>query len=601
MSFQNPAGLWLLLLIPLLIIIYIIRSRYENRAVSSTYIWQLSDRFLKKRLPLQRLTRMLLFLLQLLLIALFALAAAKPTVKDGIGRDFIVILDCSAEMQVRDSKGVSRFERAVEQVEDLSKDLTGGHTLTVILAGHKASYLIKNTDSAAKTATALDGVDCQFGSCNMEDALELALKAAEEVSSPKVLLYTHQSYDTAEGITVTDLSRGEWNLAFSSLQAVKDKQVIRFTTELCSYNKDAEITVGLKIENKTVDARALSLKKNEKTTVVFEWEGTTFDRAMVFAQAEDGMAEDNFFALCPNNDLCRVLLASPTPFYLKNALESLGNCKVNTVLSLEQAPLQGYDLYIFDGLFPEEFPTDGGVLLFGTEKLPDGLTCSSPVSKEGRLSVDKDLANALFSGVSPFGCYVKGHTPLLGTAEWVFPLYCGGNPVFAVRNDQRSPLFAVCSFDLHHSNLPLQADFIILMKNLVTETLPSLLRIRDYAAEESLTLSVPLLTEQLYLETPDGALRTLSFSEGISTLTVSAPGVYTAAALQGEKGVYADFFVHVPIKADAQEGDRVISLALPEKEEGLQRTKESGVWFWVALTILILMLIEWGVYYREQY
>ena len=103
MSFQNPAGLWLLLLIPLLIIIYIIRSRYENRAVSSTYIWQLSDRFLKKRLPLQRLTRMLLFLLQLLLIALFALAAAKPTVKDGIGRDFIVILDCSAEMQVRDS------------------------------------------------------------------------------------------------------------------------------------------------------------------------------------------------------------------------------------------------------------------------------------------------------------------------------------------------------------------------------------------------------------------------------------------------------------------------------------------------------------------
>ena len=54
MSFGNPAGLWLLLLIPLLIIIYIIRSRYEETPLSSTYIWKLSERFMKKTLPIQR-------------------------------------------------------------------------------------------------------------------------------------------------------------------------------------------------------------------------------------------------------------------------------------------------------------------------------------------------------------------------------------------------------------------------------------------------------------------------------------------------------------------------------------------------------------------
>ncbi|MBQ8912233.1 MAG: BatA domain-containing protein, partial [Clostridia bacterium] len=51
MRFLNPAGLWLLLGIPVLIIIYLIKSQHEQRAVSSTYIWKLSERFAQKRLP----------------------------------------------------------------------------------------------------------------------------------------------------------------------------------------------------------------------------------------------------------------------------------------------------------------------------------------------------------------------------------------------------------------------------------------------------------------------------------------------------------------------------------------------------------------------
>ena len=601
MSFQNPAGLWLLLLVPLLILIYIIRSRYEDRSLSSTYIWKLSDRFLKKKLPLHRFFRILLFLLQLLLIVFFALAAAKPMVKDGLGQDYVVILDCSAEMQIKNEEGVSRFERAVKKTEKLSKDLAGGHTLTVILAGQKASYLIKNTDSAINTKTALEDVECGFGPCNLEDAMTLAQEACARLSAPNVLFYTYRDHESVEGLTVENLSQREWDLAFSSLHAVKDEQVLRFTARLCSYNKDAEITVGLSVDGKTVDAQTVRLKENEPTEVIFEKAGlASFDCAEVYARVKDGFEENNLYALCPNNDLCKVLLASSTPFYLKNALDALGNCKIDLVTDLEKAPLQGYDLYLFDNLFPEEFPTDGAVLLFGCEKLPAGLICASTVEKEGRLAVDKVLDHPLFEGVAPFGCYVKSYTPLLGTAEWIFLMYCTGSPVFAVKNDEKSPLFAVCSFDLHHSNLPLQMDFIILMKNVVTASLPSLVKDRDYVADQTLNMTVPLQTQQLYIEEPDGTIRTLSFSEGSATLTVSVPGCYTAAAMraEGEGGVYADFFVHVPEK-DTEKGE-ALALLLPEKEAET-RNKESDIGFWVALAILLLMLIEWGVYYREQY
>ena len=49
MSFQYPLGLLGLIGIPILIIIYIIKSMYTEQTVSATYLWTLSEKFLKKK------------------------------------------------------------------------------------------------------------------------------------------------------------------------------------------------------------------------------------------------------------------------------------------------------------------------------------------------------------------------------------------------------------------------------------------------------------------------------------------------------------------------------------------------------------------------
>ena len=54
MILSNLWGLLLLLAIPVLILIYIIKRENRERAVSGTYLWHLSERFLKKRLPIKR-------------------------------------------------------------------------------------------------------------------------------------------------------------------------------------------------------------------------------------------------------------------------------------------------------------------------------------------------------------------------------------------------------------------------------------------------------------------------------------------------------------------------------------------------------------------
>lgn len=60
MSFYFPLGLLALLGIPVLILIYIIKSKYTEQTIASTYLWELSEKFLKEEDPFPNLRAFLL-------------------------------------------------------------------------------------------------------------------------------------------------------------------------------------------------------------------------------------------------------------------------------------------------------------------------------------------------------------------------------------------------------------------------------------------------------------------------------------------------------------------------------------------------------------
>ena len=59
MSFYFPLGLLALLGIPVLILIYIIKSKYTEQTIASTYLLELSEKFLQRRRPVSKLTGIL--------------------------------------------------------------------------------------------------------------------------------------------------------------------------------------------------------------------------------------------------------------------------------------------------------------------------------------------------------------------------------------------------------------------------------------------------------------------------------------------------------------------------------------------------------------
>ena len=105
MTFTYPLGLLALIGIPIVIIIYILRSKYREQTVSSTYIWELSDRFLKRKNPFSGLTGLISLLLQILTVAAISLIIAHPVFTlPGAAKDYCFVLDVSSSMNMKNGK-----------------------------------------------------------------------------------------------------------------------------------------------------------------------------------------------------------------------------------------------------------------------------------------------------------------------------------------------------------------------------------------------------------------------------------------------------------------------------------------------------------------
>ena len=96
MTWLTPIGLLGLIGLIILIIIYIIKPNYQNKVISSTFVWRLSLKYRKKRMPLSKLHNILLFLCQFLILTICALLLAQPvisSVKLGDENEKVIIIE----------------------------------------------------------------------------------------------------------------------------------------------------------------------------------------------------------------------------------------------------------------------------------------------------------------------------------------------------------------------------------------------------------------------------------------------------------------------------------------------------------------------------
>ncbi|MBQ9728259.1 MAG: VWA domain-containing protein [Clostridia bacterium] len=260
MKLLAPLGLLGLLSIIVLIIIYIIKPNYQQKFISSTFVWKLSLKYRKKKIPTSRLRNFLIILCQILILTSCALILAQPNkiLKAEISeKEVVIIVDSSASMRT-ETNGELRFERAVDSALEFANSvLDENGIVSVILADTKGSVLVSRVRADNRIAVAdaleplLDGdTACSYGSADIEGAVALCEDIVLENPDAEIYVYTDTTYSyLPEGITVVNdfCDNEEWNAAILDAYAVLDEGYYSFVIDVACYNRDMQIAVEMEV------------------------------------------------------------------------------------------------------------------------------------------------------------------------------------------------------------------------------------------------------------------------------------------------------------------------------------------------------------------
>ena len=380
MSFNFPFGLLLLLAIPVLIIIYIIKNKYKEKVISSSYIWDLSKKFLKKKNPLNSIANLLNLIIQCVCIAFLSFSLADPVFNfQNSAENEVYILDASASMKALNENGETRFETAKSQIKELVNDTPNGSTYTLIVSDSNSRTLCKNIEDKDIFISLLDRVEIDYGESELENAISLAQSLASVGEGSNFSLFTDKDIKVEEGIKAINVSDTTKNYAISDLRIdeIEEEEVsyILLEADVISFSEDTSLTVEFIIDETSLGTVEEEVKQNETKTFSLKVSNIDkkYDNYSSFKAAilnEDYLKDDSEFILYNTSDFdtTNILIVSNSPFYFESVFNALNNNKVKITYSIISPYLYslsggtvGYDVVIFDGYSPEKLPADSAV------------------------------------------------------------------------------------------------------------------------------------------------------------------------------------------------------------------------------------------------
>lgn len=187
MSFLAPTAFFLSALVGPLVALYMLRSRRRRVVVPSLLLWDEAPRSVSSARPWERLRVTPLLLLQLLVLALFVVALARPSVaqRSLLGPHTVLIIDTSASMAQ-----AGRFDRAVGEMRGLVAEASPDRLLSIVTGGPNPSVLAAFSSDPGALALVLDGLVPTGGPERLDDAIRLARGLATPDRATSTVLFS---------------------------------------------------------------------------------------------------------------------------------------------------------------------------------------------------------------------------------------------------------------------------------------------------------------------------------------------------------------------------------------------------------------------------
>lgn len=610
MSFLNPLGFLALLAIPVLVLIYVIKSKYTEQTIPSTYLWELSEKFLKRRNPISKVAGIISLILQILVVIFVSIALANPVFAvPGAAYDYCFILDGSGSMSM-EQDGSTRFDLAKSEIESVISDSAEGCSYTLVFVGDASSVVYKGIEDKVQAKELLNELELSYSFNSIETALAQAQEYFNENNALKVYLVTDKDYAETTNVQVINVSSGAENYALTDVNFTLADGVLSVGGKAVSYESAATLNIELYIDGQDEATESLSVEISDKlrfTDFTFgEIETDSLQSVRVVITNRDALALDNEVVLFNEKyeNSFTVLLVKGNElgsFLLLSLLSSNPNSQVTTVEAEDYASVnRSYDLYVFDTFTPDELPSDGAVWFFNPQMTLDktGFSVQGVEESEGSELVfstsTQTYVKTLLNGIiasenAAVAKYVKCGT----YRNFTTLMTCEGTPVVFTGTNSYENRQAVFAFDLHDTNASMFANFAILINNLLNDTFPNVLDKTSYVCGDLLTVNA----DNAVGVTVIGPSGPVSYVDGLQLTEV---GVYTITVRSGgaEKiyYIYCSFPEEERFTTVREASLEIAGEASTQKRDGAF----SQIWMWL-IVLAVLAAADWGVYCYEQY
>jgi len=609
MSFLYPLGLLGLIGIPVIIIIYILKNKYTEQIVTSTYLWELSEKFLKKKKHVSILSGFFSLLLQIAAIATLSLLIAHPviTIKDK-AKEYCFILDGSGSMGMVTEEGL-RIDIAKNKIKEIINNSYNGSTFTLVIVNDSSKIVYEDITDREKACELTDGVVNTGNSVDFKNSLKYAQERFNNNKSLQTYLITDKDYET-NNINLINVSNHEDNYSLYDVKYLSNGKSIELLGKVLSYESDESLKINVYVDGVLEKEDLIKVSKLESKSFNYRLSKNDFDSIKVVIENEDGFIFDNNYEIynVEKEHQYKTLLVSDNPFYIGTAIYSVRNSLVEVVSPIDyDVNTTGYGLYIFDCFAPSKLPTDGSVWLFGVNSSINGagFTVQEPIEDESGMALEypknsTTIFKLLTDGIVKDTVYVSKYIKYGVFNDFTVILKHNNNPVvFTGLNDygNREVVFA---FDLHDSNMAMLVDYLNFVENLLEYSFPTIIESGSIVCGENININVISGCDSISVKTPSGDVKYLDIKNEVCEYKVTEVGCYNITVSLGDEEKVFNVYSSTPEEESIPSMDStVLSLNGVAEDNYIDGIYDKLIILFII--ILIVYAIDWMVYCYEQY
>lgn len=610
MGLLAPLALSLSVLVPVVVAMYLLKLRREERTVSSTFLWQRMVRDVEANAPWQKLRRNLLLLLQLIVLLALIFALARPyLLTTGIStQNLILIIDRSASMGATDAGG-TRLDAAKREAMRLVDQMPDTGRATVIAFGGRMEVPASASADRRELRAAINGLQPRNGGgSDLSQALALASALAARDAGSEVAIISDGQVTAPEQAQIPATVRffpigtRADNAAISALVLEPGAGGQRLFAQVTNYGpKQVTRRLIVELDGQLFNAYDLQIDLGGRQSAVADVPAAVRVASARLEGTDALPTDDRAVAVGAPAEKANIRLVSDGNRFLETALATLPGVQVTRVPTTTTTFTNTVALTVLDGVVPDPLPA-GNLLFVGPPR-------SSPLfSVTGTLEYPTLRPAA---GGDPLLQNVSvAEVNVLRAAQMPKPLWArtliesDGGPIL-LAGEERGRRIAVLGFALQESDLPLQVTFPILISNLAGYLAPGQGgTATQLQPGQPLTIPAPPGATAVRVTPPGRAPVSITPSNGQAVFAdTDALGVYSVEVVRPGPPLAARA-VAVNLQSDSesrveprkqlaifQSGGRVVAATS-------ERSGRSELWRWLAALALLFLLVEWLVYQR---